>query len=507
VPHRLPFQIHVGTTPPDQWDDLEARIAAMAPDERLDRSGNYRFQTRPPLAAGDFPWEQLGVEPRFVGDETAECVAALNPSVFWNDGVDELERYLAGIERRGETALIVSTIGSSDPPSPRRVGQTHDDGIGLYQEDDRISGRRMPESVVPQVAPGATGADKDLALRLRDRSDGGPWWAIGLSPVISYRTREGEVVHPRGTIHPILVNDLGETLVGYWTAEGRPWRWYVVPVGSDWKQIIRWLTDRAIPELVPAALRRVRAPELVDDELLTPEELQARDELRSFEETTARQHAQLERDLDSARTNADAVRFDLLYGTGAPLVHAVSTVLRGAGFDVEDLDQTMGVGASGDLLAQYGGDRWLIEVKSATGRASEDLLEDLRRHIGTWPEQRPAESLTGGALIVNHQINLPPLERDRSVYTRSDFVGSLAHPVVPTVALFVWWRDHDRPAVVDAVTGPPQSVGIQLQPPAKQLRQTTSAASRPEPPEPPAGSPPRRRFGQRRGGRNARGKV
>jgi hypothetical protein len=64
VAHRLRFQMHVGTTPPAQWDDLEARIAAMSPDERLDRAGNYRFDPRPPLAANDFPGEQLGAEPR-----------------------------------------------------------------------------------------------------------------------------------------------------------------------------------------------------------------------------------------------------------------------------------------------------------------------------------------------------------------------------------------------------------------------------------------------------------
>lgn len=442
----------------------------MSPEERLDRSGNYRFQTRPPLAAGDFPWHEFGVEPRFVGTETAECVAALEPSVFWNHGVDELERYLAGAERRGELALVVSTIGSLEPLTPRRVGQTHDAGIGLYQEDDRISGRRLPEGVAPQLAPGVTGVDRDLALRLRDRHDGGPWWAIDLSSTISYRTPEGEVLQPRGEIHPVLVNDLGETLVGYWTAEGRPWRWYVVPAGSDWWQIIRWLTDRAIPELVPGALRRVRAPELVDDELLTSEEFQAREELRSFEETTAHRQAQLEQDLVCACANADAARFDLLYGTGAPLVEAISAVLRDAGLDLEDLDQTMGVGRSADLLVQHGSRRWLIEVKSATGRASENLLEDLRRHILAWPEQRPAEPLTGGALIINHQTNLPPLERDRSIYTRADFVASLTHPVVPTLALFAWWREHNREAVVDAITGAPRSVA------ASQLRALTRAA-------------------------------
>jgi hypothetical protein len=312
-------------------------------------------------------------------------VAALDPSVFWNHGVDELERYLAGVEQRGETALIVSTIGSLGPPPPLRVGATHDAGISLHQEDDRIAGRRMPGGVIPQVAPGITGADKDLALRLRNRSDGGPWWAIELTPVESFRSgSRPEVLHPRGVLHPILVNDLGETLVGYWTADGWPWRWYVVPAGTDSKQIVRWLAERAIPEIVPAALRRVRAPELVDDELLTPEELEVRNALQSLEATAARQRAELEQQLAAAHITADTVRFDLLYGTGAALVEAAATVFAVAGFEVEDLDETMGVGASADLLLDRQGGRWLMEVKSAGGKASEDLVGDLHRHIGAW---------------------------------------------------------------------------------------------------------------------------
>jgi hypothetical protein len=39
---------------------------------------------------------------------------------------------------------------------------------------------------------------------------------------------------------------------------------------------------------------------------------------------------------------------------------------------------------------------------------------------------------------------------------RPEFVASLRHAVVPTLALFAWWRDANLEAIVDAITGPPR---------------------------------------------------
>ena len=45
-------------------------------------------------------------------------VAALQPSIFHNEGADELERFLAATSKRGETALLVSMVGRADPDPP-----------------------------------------------------------------------------------------------------------------------------------------------------------------------------------------------------------------------------------------------------------------------------------------------------------------------------------------------------------------------------------------------------
>jgi hypothetical protein len=267
---------------------------------------------------------------------------------------------------------------------------------------------------------------------------------------------------PANVFLPILVDELGGTLAGVWLPEDRRQRWYVVPTGIGWELVIRWLVEQAIPEYVPGALRRVRAPELVDDELLTRAELEARRALERFDASVEAERIRLEAELSAARAAVEPLRFDLFYGTGSGLVAAVGQVLESAGFVTEDLDATFGEGVSADLLASVDDRHWLIEVKSSTGRASEAFVDDLTRHLATWSQLGREETLSGGALIVNHQRNEPPLDREVAVYTRPEFLAALEYPVIPTTALFAWWRDSKSDAVKDAVTGPGRAIASDL---------------------------------------------
>ena len=73
-----------------------------------------------------------------------------------------------------------------------------------------------------------------------------------------------------------------------------------------------------------------------------------------------------------------------------------------------DLDQDLGGTRSADLLVTAGGPLWrLVEVKSASGAAPEQLVSYLQRHLTTWPQLRP-EPVTCGVLIVNHQHTEQP---------------------------------------------------------------------------------------------------
>lgn len=454
---RRPFEVHVGERAPAEWAAREeqVRISGRPPLEALAARQRGRTWERPALSADSFPWESLGALPRFVGAESASCVAALQPSNFSDRGAEEFERFRAGAAARAETALIVSTIGSIEAGGIRHNVFGFDDSISLPGLDGSIAGRRLPAGAEAEVHPSVTGADRDLALRLRNRLAEGPWWAIELAAT-HWETSSGVEVHePGGVLHPLLVNQLGETLAGVWIPDGEDWRWYVVPGGAEWTDMVAWLVERAVPEYVPDALRRARAAELVDDPLLTARELEARDALEQFDRDATARREDLKREQDEARQAADAVRSGLLYGGGHQLVEAVSVVLETAGFSVVDLDAALGAGVSADLLASRNGDHWLVEVKAGTGNVAENLVSDLDRHMQTWPALGRAEQLSGGVLVVNHQNRLPPLNRNPQPYTRHPFTASLHHPVIPTLALFAWWRDDEHDKVVDAVSGPP----------------------------------------------------
>lgn len=55
--------------------------------------------------------------------------------------------------------------------------------------------------------------------------------------------------------------------------------------------------------------------------------------------------------------------------------------------------------------------------------------------------------------MVNHQIKLPPAQRDAEVYTDRAFADALTVLVIGSARLFGWWRREDWDAVRHAVFG------------------------------------------------------
>src|SRR6266542_2042095 len=102
--------VHVGQPAPTQDDPVDAVAAADAPGS----GWPPRRQDRIPLVGAGVDWRQHGVEPRWLGTETSDCAAALNPSIFHGPGADELQRFLAGAGSRQEPALVIATIGDAD---------------------------------------------------------------------------------------------------------------------------------------------------------------------------------------------------------------------------------------------------------------------------------------------------------------------------------------------------------------------------------------------------------
>ncbi|WP_410603763.1 hypothetical protein [Amycolatopsis sp. lyj-90] len=387
--------------------------------------------------------------------ESADCAVAVQPSIYFKPGANELERFIAGAVNRDEIALVVSMVGFAHDEAPTSVFHHSDDSFSLPDLQGNIGGSRLLSGTRPKLVPGLNAADRDLGLRLLNRSSKAPWWSLQLRGITSYpggggppKTHEAD-----GELHPILIDALGMPVVAVYVPSNGRQRWYVIPDQLDWNTVLDWIVHKGLPAYAPGVLRRLRVASYVDPELQTPAESVARQDLADMEIRHAEERTQLEADLSRAENEAETIRSGLLYGTGSELVDAVAAVLQAAGFTTVDLDAELGATSSADLLASLGQRHYLIEVKSQGGNAAESLVGDLLRHLGTWGGLRPKLPVDGGALVVNNQHKLTPDLRSRRVYSRPEFVQSLTTPVVGTRDLFDWWRQSDWQAIQHAVMG------------------------------------------------------
>jgi hypothetical protein len=440
--------VHIGQPLPGS----EQERTLLAPQKRT--AGRYdRPQLRVP---GGLDWQKHGMQPRWLGMETSDCVVALEPGFFASHGADERDRFLAGARRRAELALVVAVIGDVNDDSPHSPLSRSDSSVNLSNTFTSVDGRRLPAGGRPLIMPGLGSAERDLALRLLSRPAAAPWWSLHLSGVYLERGdgSGSERYEAEGQLQPLLIDPLGDPVVAAWIPPSGDQRWYIIPDATDWDNVLDWLMQRALPEYVPGALRRLRSPHFADPDLQTADELAVRQALHDLDARYAEEKLRLEQALREAETGAEPVRYGLLYGTGAELVRAVTQVLAAAGLRTVDLDEELGSTKSADLLVSTDGPpRRLVEVKAVSGAAPEQLVSRLERHLATWPQLRPDEPVAGGVLVINHQHRLHPSERTAHIYSRPEFVAALPVTVVSTMQLFNWWRAADWTAIRTTMLG------------------------------------------------------
>jgi hypothetical protein len=401
-------------------------------------------------------WDRHGLEPRWLDEESSDCAAALDPSVFRNHRAAEFRRFLDGAHRRGEVALVIATMGRADVESSRSVFSGHDASVEVTPEVETfVAGRRLPAGARPRLADEATGPERDLGLRLLERSADDPWWGMELTGrTMSPGAGGPPVTHqPTGTLLPILVDGLGDPVVAVWVSPEADQRVYLVPDRTDGNVLLDWLVRQCLPAYAPGVLRRARSPHFIDPALQTAAETAARQALADLEVNYKAERARLTDQLDTAKSVAQPIRYGLLYSTGRELENTVAAVLQAAGFATVNLDDELGAGKSADLLATYGPESRMVEVKSAAGNAPERLVGALERHLTTWPSLRPNEPVGGGVLVVNHQHRTDPNDRSAQVYERREFVDSLKVVVISSRDLFTWWATGDWTAIREAVLG------------------------------------------------------
>ncbi|MFJ5989290.1 hypothetical protein [Lentzea sp. NPDC092896] len=456
---RLP--VHIGHLSPAARDEITAKRPAQ---RRPLGNGPARQST---LRSVEIDWAVHGLEPRWIGSETSDCVATLEPKLFEAAGDTAVRRFLSGALQRAETALVITVVGPVKRPANQFsvFDQTGSTAVSLSDADTYVRGERLPTGVKPNLAADLGQPDRDLALRLRNSApDNAPWWGLSLQANHTY-SPSGALRHqaePDGDLCPLLLDQLGAPVAAVWVPSDGSQRCYILPDGFDWNTVLDWLSHQAIPYYNPEAARRHRTSSAVDPSLETQAEAATRQALSEMMVRHAEERATLEQQAADAKAAADDVRDGLFHGTGAVLAKAVGQVLVDAGFDVIDLDEELGATRSADLLATFDAVNVLVEVKSESGRAKEGLVSDLQRHLDTWPQIRPDTPVADGALIVNHERRLPPDQRVPEVYQRREFIQSLKVPVISTRQLFDWWRSGDWQTIRTTLikTPPPSTAPV-----------------------------------------------
>lgn len=94
-------------------------------------------------------------------------------------------------------------------------------------------------------------------------------------------------------------------MVAAWIPPSGDQRWYIIPDGTDWDNILGWLVQKALPEYAPDALCRARSPHFLDPDLQTADELAARQAVEELDARHAGEKLRLEQALREAEGRAE----------------------------------------------------------------------------------------------------------------------------------------------------------------------------------------------------------
>jgi hypothetical protein len=210
---------------------VPVHIGQPEPVSGVDYSSVDRRRGEAPLRVpAGLDWLKHGMEPRWLGMDSSDCPIALEPSFFHNSGGAELDRFLAGARRRGETALGVVVIGRVNDDRPRNPLSQYDASVHLSKTFTSVNGRRLPVGSQPQIAPDLDVVDRDLALRLLARPAEAPWWALVLHGACCIAAMGPDRdTRGRGRVVPDPRRRARDPVVAAWTPPSGEQRWYIIP--------------------------------------------------------------------------------------------------------------------------------------------------------------------------------------------------------------------------------------------------------------------------------------
>lgn len=206
--------------------------------------------------------------------------------------------------------------------------------------------------------------------------------------------------------------------------EGGGWI-FVLPRVDRRADLVQQLVEDVLPNFAPQLFphaERQRWTRRREYEL--PEILAVRDEITAVEEAARTRVRELEERIEQERQRS-GYQHDLLTATGDELVAAVITALQALGFDnVRDVDaEREAAGNQGpkreDLHILDADVPVLVEVKGIAGMPKESNALQVAKYLT--PRMRDWERTDlKGLAIVNHQRNMPALDREHEHVFQND---------------------------------------------------------------------------------------
>jgi len=132
------------------------------------------------LTGEGIDWLALGWTRDGTGWSQATAPPPYNRASTTTRALAERDRYIAGAGRRGETAILISPIGGQGN-ARRNPMSVYDASVSLSLESGSVCGRRLPPGAAVGLAGDLNRADRDLALRLKNRPPA-TWWTLKMEP-------------------------------------------------------------------------------------------------------------------------------------------------------------------------------------------------------------------------------------------------------------------------------------------------------------------------------------